>query len=148
MRYILKIIRPSLYGLQQHDKTIAVWQAESMVSREKRELVSHARKREMGVREMPEVYEVPRRTIRGLLQRERETGNMEPATENRGRLPAVDASGLEHMKAPIEGQPDISLAEIKKEMRPEISVSAISRKIKHTLGFNFTKNSAGRKREQ
>jgi transposase len=86
-----------------------------MVSREKRELISHARKRGMSVREMPEVYEVPQRTIRRLLQRERETGDMEPATENRGRPPAVDASGLEHMKALIEGRPDISLAEIKEK---------------------------------
>jgi transposase len=52
------------------------------------------------------------------------------------------------MRALIEGQPDITLEEIKEEMKLGISISAISRKIKHKLGFNFKKNSTGRGRER
>jgi transposase len=104
-----------------------------MVNKGKRELISHAHKSGIPVKVMAEMYEVPVRTINGLLKHERETGSMEPKTKNCGRPSAVDAEGMEHMKRLIEEQPHITLEEIKEAMHLSIGISAISRKVKHKL---------------
>jgi predicted transcriptional regulator len=54
----------------------------------------------------------------------------------------LDEEGMECMKRLIEEQPGITLKKIKEAMNLSICVSAISRKMKHKLGFNNKKNTA------
>jgi transposase len=76
---------------------------------------------------MVKVYQVPERTIQGLLAHERETGTMGVDTSRNGRQPAVDDAGLAKMKKIIEDQPDIPLEEIKEKTGLSICISAICR---------------------
>ena len=78
---------------------------------------------------MTEVYEVPERTIRGLLKHEEETGSMEEKKKS-GRPPALEAGGLEQMKNIINEQNDITLEEIKEKMGLSISLAAICKIVK------------------
>lgn len=115
-----------------------------MVSKEKRELISHAYKKGLSVNVIAEMYELPVRTVNRLLKHEQQTGSMKPNTHNCGRPPAIDAEGMERMRRLIEEQPDITLREIKETMNLSISIPAISRKVKHKLGFSYKKTASRR----
>jgi transposase len=51
----------------------------------------------MSIKQMAEVYQVPERTIHGLLAHERDTGTMGVDTSRNGRPPALDDAGLTKM---------------------------------------------------
>jgi transposase len=110
-----------------------------MVSQEKRSLISGAKKDGMSVKEMVKVYRVPERTIRGLPRHEQDTGSMAANTGKCGRPPALSGEGPELMRKIIGEQPDITLEEIKGNMKLPVSISAICRIIRKKLGFTYKK---------
>jgi transposase len=109
-----------------------------MISIEIREIISKANKRGIKVKEISRLLDIGERTIRNLLKHERETGSMAPLP-HKGRKPALDACGLERLKALLEEKKDITLEEIEKEMGLTIDISALSRIIHHKLGYNYKK---------
>jgi transposase len=113
-----------------------------MVSLEKRELISKANKRGTSIKDMSENYDVPQRTIYGLLAHERKTGSMEPLVDNCGRNPEFSPQDMEKLKGIIEEKNDVTLEEMKAQMDTTLCISALSRIVKHKLGFNFKKNFA------
>lgn len=110
-----------------------------MTSAEKRELVSEGRKAGMRVSDMVKAYKISRSTIYKLLNQEKAEGHMKPHTYRCGRPAALDGDGLEQMRQLILDNPDITLEEIKEEMRLDICLSAIHRIIKGKLGFTYKK---------
>jgi transposase len=110
-----------------------------MISQEKRELISQAYKKGMSIREMTKVYEVADRTIRGLLEHERETGGMAANTRNCECPPALSDTELAEMKKIVEEQNDMTLEELKEKMHLSICISAISKILRFKLGFTYKK---------
>ena len=118
-----------------------------MVKIEIRKLISDAYKNGKRISELVEIFQIPERTICGLLKHERETGSMEPSNQNCGRPPALTNAELEEMKKIVEGQNDITLEELKEKMHLSICISAISRILRFKLGFNYKKKRWSRQSE-
>jgi transposase len=109
-----------------------------MISREIRALISAGAKRGMSVKEMALVYGVSERTIIRLLKRERETGGMEPRTQNCGRHSILAEYELEQLRTLVEVYPDMTLEELKEFMKLSVDISTIS-KILKKMGFRYKK---------
>ncbi len=74
-----------------------------------------------------------------LLQKERDTGSIEPTYQNSGRKSEVDAEKLATMDTLISENPDITLSEIKERMNLSIQKSEISNIVRFKLGFRYKK---------
>jgi transposase len=106
---------------------------------EVRKKIVAARKKGLKITEISRAYNVSETAVLRLLKRERETGDITPRTHMRGRKPTLDAAGKEKMRELILNRPDITLEEIKEEMKLEIGVTAISAIVRNKLGFRFKK---------
>jgi transposase len=84
-------------------------------------------------------YGVSRKTVYNLVELQQNSGSLHAKMETVGRKSALTAESLDEMKRLILAQPDITLEEIKEEMRLDICVSAIHRIIKGKLGFTYKK---------
>jgi transposase len=92
-----------------------------MIHMEVRKKIVAARKKGLKITEINRAYNVSETAVLRLLKRERETGDITPRTHLRGRKPTLDAAGKEKMRALILNRPDITLGEIKEEMKLEIA---------------------------
>ena len=110
-----------------------------MIHMEVRKKIITARKNGLKIAEISRAYNVSETAVLRLLKRERETGDITPKTYLRGRKPTLDATGKETMRALILSKPDITLEEIKEEMKLEIGITAISAIVRNKLGFRFKK---------
>ena len=110
-----------------------------MIHMEVRKKIVAARKKGLKIKEISRAYNVSETAVLRLLKRERETGDITPRTYLRGRKPTVDEAGKEAMRGLIKSKPDITLAEIKEEMKLEIGITAISAIVRNKLGFRFKK---------
>lgn len=91
------------------------------------------------VSEISKVVRVSQSAIYRLLQKERDTGSIEPTYQNSGRKSEVDAEKLATIDTLISENPDITLSEIKESMNLSIQKSEISNIIRIKLGFRFKK---------
>ena len=110
-----------------------------MLHIEVRKKIVAARKRGLSVAEICRAYSVGRTAVYSLLQQERETGDIAPRTHLCGRKAALDEKALETLKELLDGQPDITLAEIKEKMGLSISLVAIHNAISKKLQYQYKK---------
>jgi len=110
-----------------------------MIPIEVRKKIIEARKKGLKLAEIEKAYGYHKTSISRLLKLSRETGEITPKTDKCGRKTTTDAADLEKMKELIKARPDITLEEIKEEMKLSISLSAISQKVRNKLGFRVKK---------
>jgi transposase len=110
-----------------------------MIHIEIRKKIVEARKNGLKIKELVKAYGYSERAIQRLLRLERETGDITPKTHLRGRKASLDEAGYEEKKALIKSKPDITLEEIKEEMKLKIGITAISAIVRNKLGFRFKK---------
>lgn len=110
-----------------------------MIHAEVRKKIVEARKNGLKIGEICRAYGVGKTAVFRLLKQERETGDISPRTHLRGRKPAMDENGLQQLRELLDSQPDITLEEIKEKMGLSISISAISKIIRHKLHYTLKK---------
>ena len=110
-----------------------------MISIEVRKLIVAARKNGMGIQEILSTFQVKKTAVYNLFQLVRETGSVEPRPHAYGRRPALDSEGLKRMDQLISAQPDITLQEIKDQMKLQISIPAISKIVRGKLHYHYKK---------
>jgi transposase len=110
-----------------------------MIHIEIRKKIVEARKKGLKIIEISRAYGYSESAINRLLRLERETGDITPKTHLRGRKGTLGETGYREMRALILSKPDITLEEIKEEMKLEIGITAISAIVRNKLGFRFKK---------
>jgi transposase len=110
-----------------------------MISIEVRKLIVAARKDGMQIKEIERAYHVKKSSIYNFLDLVQETGDVIPRTCNCGRKPTLDEDGLKRLENLLQGQPDITLEEIKEKLDLPIGITAISTIITQKLHYRFKK---------
>ena len=89
------------------------------------------------------LYEVSRAWVDRLMQRRRETGSLAPKPQTKFRARRL-AGEDDRLRAMLEAQPDVTLAELQVALRTSASVATIARAV-IALGFSVKKNRTRRR---
>lgn len=108
-----------------------------MINIEIRHLVIRAREMGKSVKEISQLYNVRRASVYNLLRLHRETGSVEARPHSFGRKPALDAEGLRALEQLVDRRPNITLKEIREELKLQISLAAICKILKRKLGYRY-----------
>jgi transposase len=84
------------------------------------------------------------RTVRRILNLQKNQGSVVPKPQNGGRKPAFGQDVMDKIIDKIKEQPDITLEELVEEFDLKISISALCRKLKKA-NLNFKKRRFSRK---
>jgi len=86
-----------------------------------------------------DLFGVSSRWIRTLVQRQRETGSLEPLPHGGGRQLTFTPNRLKRLKKLVEKKPDATLDELRKSSRVPCCKMTVSRALQQ-LGFTRKKN--------
>jgi transposase len=92
-------------------------------------------------------FKVSLSTVSNLVKQYETTGSLSNHYKNCGRNITISEAQIAQIKENILATPDITLQEIKDKLALDIGISAISKIVKHKLGFNFKKKLSSRKRK-
>ncbi len=109
-----------------------------MYGKELREKIISARKQGISVPEICRVFGVSPRMVFALSKRYRETGSVEPR-KGGGRKSNLSEKDLQEIEILLTQRPDITLSELRDELNLPISISNLSRTIRHKLGYTYKK---------
>jgi transposase len=90
---------------------------------------------------------VSRGTVSNILRLYRETGSYAPLPRRNGKPSCITPELLSKIEYKIEIAPDATLQEIIDELKLPISISMLSKIIKHKLKLNYKKNSSRQRSE-
>jgi len=110
-----------------------------MISMEIRELIKTNYDAGMSVKAICNAFRVGKSSVYRFKQRDRETGTIEPTCQNCGRKSEVCDEKLKELDTLIAENPDITLTEIKEQMRLSIQKSQIGNIIRLKLGYRYKK---------
>ncbi len=78
------------------------------------------------------------RSVSRICSRFRKTGKIDPLPRNCGRKSAVSEEKMKEVIAEIEKHPDVTLGELREKFELNLSLPALSKKLKK-LGFTYKK---------
>ena len=81
---------------------------------------------------------ISERSVSRICSLFRKTGKIEPLPKNCGRKSAVSEEKMKEVIAEIEKYPDITLGELREKFELNLSIPALSKKLKK-LGFTYKK---------
>lgn len=81
---------------------------------------------------------ISERSVSRICSLFRKTGKIEPLPKNCGRKSAVSEEKMKKVIAEIEKYPDITLGELREKFELNLSIPALSKKLKK-LGFTYKK---------
>jgi len=108
------------------------------LSKEVRELIIYHKEKGAKNAEIANWLKITERSVERILKLYREQKTVEAKPQNKGRKPAFSSNKMEQITAKIEEQPDITLEELVEHFELNISISALSRKLKKS-GLSFKK---------
>jgi transposase len=108
------------------------------ISKELRELIIYHKENGVKNREIAEWLKITERSVERILKLHREQNTLDNKMHKCGRKPAFGDEKLEEIVAKIKEQPDITLEELVEHFELNISISALSRKLKK-LDLTFKK---------
>lgn len=108
-----------------------------MLNNETRSLLVNAYKKHGNADLVASMFAVAPRTIYRLVAQKRDTGSVELRTSQRGRKPKLNEDHLRQIDELIKQRPDITLLDIKEELKLECSESTLSRMIRFKLGYSL-----------
>jgi transposase len=73
--------------------------------------------------------------IYSIIKQYDETGSIDPRPLNNGRPPKITPQNIEDMKAAVLNRPDITLEELKEQLKLPICISRICRILNNDLGL-------------
>jgi len=110
-------------------------------SNDLRERVINALEKGSSVKEIVSTFGVTKSTIYSWRKMYIETGSYDALPLNSGRKPALSVEQTEEIKERILSQPDITLEELKEELKLPVCISALCRTINNKLNLRYKKNS-------
>jgi len=108
------------------------------LSKEIRKLIIYHKENGAKNREIANWLRITERSVERILRLYRERNTIEPKPHNKGRRPAFGCEKMEQIRARIAEQPDITLEELIEHFQLNISISALSRRLKK-LDLTFKK---------
>jgi len=114
------------------------------LSCEKRKLIVFHKENGETNNDVAHWLQINEKTVRRIWKLYKEQNSIEPLPHNKGRKPAFGQDILDQIIAKIKVQSDITLEELVEEFNLEISISALSRKLRK-LNLNFKKRRCTRK---
>ena len=100
------------------------------LSQEIREKIIYHKKAGAKNAEIIKWLRVSKNSITRIWKQYKEESTIEPKAHNKGRKPAFCSKKMEQIAAKIKEQPDITLEELVEHFGLNISISALSRKLK------------------
>ena len=114
------------------------------LSTETRELIIYHKENGAKNDEIAKWLQVTTRSVEKIWKLYKEENTIEPKPHNKGRKPAFCKKKLEAIATKIGEQPDITLEELVEHFNLNISISALSRKLKK-LNLTFKKRHCSQK---
>ena len=103
---------------------------------------------EGSLRDIAKRFLVSPTTVKAYLRLHQETGKLLPRVHNRGRKPAVSTKQLSLVKALLEEQPDMTLAELctafRKKTGQRVSSTSMHRAIKKIMNVQLDRTTGNR----
>jgi len=100
------------------------------LSKETREKIIYHKKAGAKNAEIAKWLRVTTRSVEKIWKLYKEKNSIEPKPHNKGRKPAFCEKKMEQITVKIKEEPDITLEELVEEFNLNISISALSRKLK------------------
>jgi len=98
-----------------------------------RERIMYAYNSGVPVKEVAAQFYVGADAVYKLIQHVNRTGSVRPKPLNNGRKPKLNEEQHEKIRQTIQARPDITLAQMVKELELPVSVSALSKIINYKL---------------
>ena len=100
-----------------------------MLHNEARELLVQGYEASHDAEGIAKAYSVSQRTVYRLVSQKRKTGSMAVKTSQRGRKPVLTAEDRENIRRCIDEKPDITIEEIREQLKLSPSYSTVERAI-------------------
>lgn len=111
-----------------------------MLHNEARELLVRGYEATHDVEGIAKAYSVSQRTVYRLVSQKRKTGSIAVQTSQRGRKPVLRAEDREDIRRCIDEKPDITIEEIREQLKLSPSYSTVERAIA-AMGYTLKKKS-------
>ena len=109
-----------------------------------RERIIRAYKSGVTVKELTANKIASKSAIYGLIKLEKETGSAKPRENRNGRKPILTNEDLERIKTKISEKPDITLDELKSELKLPVCKSALCNTINYKLNLKRKKDTSSK----
>jgi transposase len=110
-----------------------------MLHIEVRKKIMEAKENGLTVKEICRAYSVGKTAVYDLYKQERETGSIEPLTHLRGRKPILDDEQVAAIDALLKERMDITISELREELRIPMSDSGVRNIVNNKLGYQYKK---------
>lgn len=110
-----------------------------MLHIEVRKKIVAAREKGLSVKEICKAYGIGKTAVYRLLAKKRNTGDITPQTQTRGRKPSLNDAQIQAIKELLDMRKDITILEIREALEIPLCDTAIGNIIRNKLGYRYKK---------